>query len=147
MGCTNCQNVIFCCARSRSKAASALTNVIRLWKMHIAMYYDPSVGACVSNRLIRMQIGAVWKMTMQALREAARFVHTNGTSHSLSLPLRQFLHGFAGSSTREKKNLSWICLFHANADTEIKQKGGTARGRGWEESKVFIGQKTGPTCS
>lgn len=54
----------------------------------------------VSNRLIGMQIGAVWKMTMRALREIVRLVHVtwSGTSGSLSLPSMS-LYGCARSST------------------------------------------------
>jgi len=112
---------------------SLWTNVMCLWKMHIAMHYDPSVGDCVSNRLIRMQIDVVWKMTMRALREVAQFMHGSNERHkpllvSFSSTVPSRLRGIVNI----RKKISWICLFHANAGTEIKQKEGIVRE---EESK------------
>lgn len=106
---------------------------------------DPIGGECVSNRFIGMQIGAVWKLTMRALREIVRLVYVtrSGTSGSLSLPSTS-LHGCARSSTW-KKNLSWICFFHANGHENKAKRRNHIRERGWEESKVFIGWKIGPT--
>lgn len=76
-------------------------------EMHRAAHYDSTLREGVSNGLIGMQIGAVWKMTMPSPSRSHPVLarHTNGTSGALSLPSTR-PYTVARGRRHEKKNLS-----------------------------------------
>lgn len=121
-------------------------NVIRvcLRKMHRAMYYDPLEGHCVSNVLIGMQIGTVWKMTMRALREVVRFGHVTRTAQAAPcLFLRRPFTVARGRRHEKKKNLSWIYFFHANGHgNKVKRRNSLRMGIGRVEGVHRLKNRT-----